>query len=72
MTPKVKTAIKRNSRVYRNWVKRGRNPHDHDNVRHDDDHDNVGDGRNSTNKFIKAKLSLHIILTWVTNLLTPK
>ena len=51
MTPEVKTAIKRNSRVYRNWVKRGRNPHDHDNVR---------DVRNSTNKFIKeAKLAYY-------------
>ena len=51
MTPEVKTAIKRNSRVYRNWVKRGRNPHGHDNVR---------DVRNFTNKFIKeAKLAYY-------------
>ena len=28
ITPEVKTAIKRNSRVYRRWVNRGRNPND--------------------------------------------
>ena len=51
MTPEVKTAIKRNSRVYRNWVKRGRNPHGDDNLR---------DVRNSTNKSIKeAKLAYY-------------
>ena len=48
ITPEVKTSIKRNSRVYRKWVNRGRNPYDHDNVR---------EMRNSTNKVIKeAKL----------------
>ena len=44
ITPKVKTAIKRNSRVYRKCVKRGRNTND----------------LNSTNKFIKeAKLAYY-------------
>ena len=33
MTPKLKTAIKRNSRVYQKWVKRGRNENDHGKVR---------------------------------------
>ena len=51
MTPSVKTAIKRNSRVYRKWVNRGKNPLDHDKVR---------EVRNSTNKLIKeAKLTYH-------------
>ena len=51
ITPEVKTAIKRNSRVYRKWVKRGRNTNDLDNVR---------EVRNSTNKFIKeAKLAYY-------------
>ena len=51
ITPTVKTAIKRNSRVYRKWVKRGRNTNDLDNVR---------EVRNSTNKFIKeAKLAYY-------------
>ena len=48
ITPEVKTAIKRNSRVYKKWVIRGRNPCDHYKVR---------EVRNSTNKIIKeAKL----------------
>ena len=51
MTPVVKTAIKRNSRVYRKWVNRGKNPLDHDKVR---------EVRNSTNKLIKeAKLAYY-------------
>ena len=29
ITPKLKTAIKRNTRIYRKWVKRGRNENDH-------------------------------------------
>ena len=33
ITPQVKTDIKHNSRVYRKWANRGRNPQDHDNVR---------------------------------------
>ena len=32
ITPQVKIAIKRNSRVYRNWVNRRRNLGDQDNV----------------------------------------
>ena len=44
ITPQVKTAIKRNSRVYRKWVNRGRNPLDQDNVRK---------VQNDTNKLIK-------------------
>ena len=32
VTPRVKTAIKRNARVYRKWIKRGRNPNDRENV----------------------------------------
>ena len=51
ITPKVKTAIKRNSRVYSKWIKRGRKTNDLDNVR---------EVRNSTNKFIKeAKLAYY-------------
>ena len=51
ITPKVKTAIKRNSRVYRQWVKLGRKTNDFDNVR---------EVRNSANKFIKeAKLAYY-------------
>ena len=41
ITPKLKTAIRRNARVYRKWVKRGRNKQEHDNV------------QNKTNKLIK-------------------
>ena len=44
ITSKVKTAVKRNSRVYRKWVKRGKITNDYDNVR---------EVRNSTNKLIK-------------------
>ena len=44
ITPKVKTAIRRNSRVYRKWVNRGRDPRDHDKVR---------EVRNSVNRLIK-------------------
>ena len=44
ITPEAKTAIKRNSRVYRKWVNRGRNPQDQHKVR---------EARNSANKFIK-------------------
>ena len=33
ITPKLKTAIKRNTRVYRKWVERERNENDHQNVR---------------------------------------
>ncbi len=45
----VKTAIRRNSRVYRKWVNRGKNPLDHNNVR---------EVQNATNKLIKdAKLA---------------
>ena len=32
ITSKVKTAIRRNSRVYRKWVNRGRNPTGYDYV----------------------------------------
>ena len=54
ITPQVKTAIKRNSRVYRKWVRRGRNPNDHDNVRK---------VQNDTNKLIKeAKSSYYLNL----------
>ena len=51
ITPEIKTAIRRNSRVYRKWVNRGRNPPDQDKVR---------EVRNSTNKLIKeAKLAYY-------------
>ena len=43
ITPKVKSAIRRNSRVYSKWVKRGRKPIDHDKVR---------EVQNLTNKLI--------------------
>ena len=33
ITPEVKAAIRRNSRVYRKWVQRGRIPTDHGKVR---------------------------------------
>ena len=33
ITPQVKTSIKRSARVYRKWVKRGRNPDNYKNVR---------------------------------------
>ena len=51
ITPEVNTAIKRNSRVYRKWVNRGRNPCDHNKVR---------EIQNATNKLIKeAKLAYY-------------
>ena len=51
ITPQVKTAIIRNSRVYRKWVAKGRNPLDHEHVRK---------VQNDTNKLIKAaKLSYY-------------
>ena len=54
ITPEVKTATKRNSRVHRRWVNRGRNPCDHDKVR---------EIRNATNKLIKE-----VKLAYYTNL----
>ena len=54
VTPQVKSAIKRNSRVYRKWVDRGSNPHDRDHVRK---------VQNDTNKLIKeTKLSYYFHL----------
>ena len=54
ITSQVKSAIKRNSRVYRKWVDRGRNRHDRDHVRK---------VQNDTNKLIKhAKLSYYFNL----------
>ena len=51
ITPVVKTAIKRNSRVYRKWVNRGKNLHGHDKIR---------EVRNSTDTLIKeAKLAYY-------------
>ena len=51
ITPEVKTAIKRNTRIYRKWVNRGINPCDHDKVR---------EMQNATNKLIKeAKLAYY-------------
>ena len=44
ITHKLKTAIKRNARIYRNWVKRGRIEEDHEYVR---------EVQNSTNKLIR-------------------
>ena len=44
ITPKLKTAQRRNARVYSKWVKRGRNEQEHDNVR---------EVQNKTNKLIK-------------------
>ena len=44
ITPELKSAIRRNSRVYRKWVNRGRDPIDHDIVR---------EVQNSTNKLIR-------------------
>ena len=48
ITPQVKTAIKRNSRVYRKWVNRGRNPNVYDSVRK---------VQNETNKLINEAKS---------------
>ena len=45
ITPKVKSAIRCNSRVYRKWVQRGRISGERDNVR---------EVQNSTNKLINA------------------
>ena len=51
ITPKVKSAIRRNSRVYSKWVRRGRKPNDHDKVR---------EVQNLTNKLIRdAKQSYY-------------
>ena len=50
ITQKLKTAIKRNSRVYRKWVKRGRN---------NDHYDKVREVQNSTNKLIKEAKQLY-------------
>ena len=51
ITPRVKSAIRRNTRVYRKWVKRGRNLNDHN---------KVPKVQNSTNKLImEAKLSYY-------------
>ena len=44
ITTSLKTAIKRNSRVYRKWIQCGRNPTEHQNVR---------DAQKSTDKLIK-------------------
>ena len=50
-TPEAQTAIKGNSRIYRKWVNRGRNPLDQHKDR---------EARNSANKFIKeAKLKYY-------------
>ena len=50
MTSEVKTAIKRNARVHRKWVLRGRLPEERDNVR---------SVQNETNKLIKAAKQNH-------------
>ena len=50
ITPKLKTAIRRNSRVYRKWVKRGRNINDYDQVR---------EVQNITSKLIRQSKKLH-------------
>ena len=48
ITPKLKTAIRRNGRIYRKWVKRGK---------HKNDCDQVRIVQNTTNKLIReAKL----------------
>ena len=44
ITPKVKSAIRPNTRAYRKWVKRGRNLYDHK---------KVYEVQNATNKFIR-------------------
>ena len=54
ITPKVKSAIRRNSRVYGKWVKRGKK-HDH--------HDKVCKVQNSTNSLIRqAKQTYYVKL----------
>jgi len=51
ITPKLKTAIRRNTRVYRKWTKKGRNENDRENVRK---------CQNEVNKLIKnAKQSYY-------------
>ena len=50
ITPKVKTAIRRNSRVYRKWVKRGKKVNAFDQVR---------EVQNITNKLIKEAKQLY-------------
>ena len=51
ITPKLKTTIRRNARVYHKWLKRGRNEQEHDNVR---------EVQNITDKLIKqAKLAYY-------------
>ena len=51
VTPRLKTAIRRNSQVYRKWVNKGRIARDHDNVR---------EVQTATNKLIKeAKLACY-------------
>jgi hypothetical protein len=52
ITSEVKSAIRRNSRVYRKWVKRGRNPNDHNKVR---------EVQNSTNKLIREAKRLYFV-----------
>ena len=54
ITPKVISAIRRNSRVYRKWVKRGK--------KHDD-HDKLREVQNSTNSLIRqAKQTYYVKL----------
>ena len=54
ITPKVTSASRRNSRVYRKWVKRGK--------KHDD-HDKVREVQNSTNSRIRqAKQTYYVKL----------
>ena len=50
ITPTLKTAIKRNVRVYRKWGKRGRNETDHNNVR---------EVQNTTNRLIREAKQAH-------------
>ena len=50
ITPAVKSAIRRNSKVYRKWVKRGRKQADHDYVR---------EVQNHTNKMIRGAKQLY-------------
>ena len=55
-TPKVKSAIRRNTSAYKKWVKPGRNPNDRNKVR---------EVQNSTKKFIrKDKLSYYEKLSY--------
>ena len=54
ITPQIKTAIKRNSRLYRKWIKRGRKVQEHNYVR---------EIRNITNNLIrKAKQDYYLKL----------